>query len=345
MTFPTYRLRRALIGLLGVVLAACSALPQGSIQTPPIATAPTGEPSPTAPGYVLAVGDEVELRFADRPDMIHTLRVQPDGQVSPPYLPPQPAVGRTVAEVAQGVRAELAKLADGGAPAQYLLSYGDDLEIRFVNYRNLNQIVRIRPDGFISLTYVKAIAAAGKTPEALENELTARYKEYLRHPELTLSVRGYSSNNVRVGSRLLPAGLLASDPVVSLRSFASPQVFVGGEVVRPGVIAFRSNMTVMQALVEVGGYKPSGELRNVIILRKSGASGVLMRRNLLTDLTEGTTNDMILAPSDVIVLPKTTISSVAEVVDQYVYQLFAPLKNSSFGFVYNLTPDSTTYVK
>ena len=115
MTFPTYRLRRALIGLLGVVLAACSALPQGSIQTPPIATAPTGEPSPTAPGYVLAVGDEVELRFADRPDMIHTLRVQPDGQVSPPYLPPQPAVGRTVAEVAQGVRAELAKLADGGA--------------------------------------------------------------------------------------------------------------------------------------------------------------------------------------------------------------------------------------
>lgn len=104
---------------------------------------------------------------------------------------------------------------------------------------------------------------------------------------------------------------------VSLRSFASPQVFVGGEVVRPGVIAFRSNMTVMQALVEVGGYKPSGE-RNVIILRKSGASGVLMRRNLLTDLTEGTTNDMILAPSDVIVLPKTTITSVAEVVDQYV---------------------------
>ena len=82
MTFPTYRLRRALIGLLGVVLAACSALPQGSIQTPPIATAPTGEPSPTAPGYVLAVGDEVELRFADRPDMIHTLRVQPDGSLT-----------------------------------------------------------------------------------------------------------------------------------------------------------------------------------------------------------------------------------------------------------------------
>ena len=155
------------------------------------------------------------------------------------------------------------KALDGGAPAQYLLSYGDDLEIRFVNYRNLNQIVRIRPDGFISLTYVKSIAAAGKTPEALENELTARYKEYLRHPELTLSVRGYSTNNVRVGSRLLPAGLLASDPVVSLRSFASPQVFVGGEVVRPGVIAFRSNMTVMQALALAGGFNGKADKSDI----------------------------------------------------------------------------------
>lgn len=144
MTFPTYRLRRALIGLLGVVLAACSALPQGSIQTPPIATAPTGEPSPTAPGYVLAVGDEVELRFADRPDMIHTLRVRPTARFRRRTCRHSRRSGARWPRSPKVSRAELAKLADGGAPAQYLLSYGDDLEIRFVNYRNLNQIVRIR---------------------------------------------------------------------------------------------------------------------------------------------------------------------------------------------------------
>lgn len=337
------------VGLILLLSACVVPHPQGVVRTPPVVALPDTASAGNLE-YKIAVGDELEIRFSDRADMTQTLRVQPDGHIAPANLGAVQAAGRTVTELTADLKKvieqlQTARQADNASP-RYVLSVGDDLEIRFTYYNNLNQLARIRPDGRISLPYIKSIAAEGMTPEDFESELIRRYAEYLKRPDLTLIVRAFTGTRVRIGDRLVPAGLINGTPSVSLRSFGAPQIFIAGEVTRPGVLNYRSSMTLLQSIVEAGGYKPSGEMRSVIVLRKSSSGeGLMIRRDLLADLAGGDTNDIPLEASDIVVVPKTAIASVAEIIDQYLYQTIAPLRNSSFGFVYNLKPNSTVTVK
>lgn len=341
------------------VLAACTTPPpQGVERSTPVralnaegaASAPAVAPPPPAP-YRLAVGDEVELSVPGRPELTRTVRIAPDGRVAMPPLRSVPALGLSIDELEAALARQSAALA-GGAPdaaerPRFVLSPGDEVEVRFIDNADMNQVVRVLPDGRVSLILVKTVSAAGRTPEELEAELTRRYGVYLKHAALSVSVRSYDPvrARVRVGDAIVPAAWIGVQPVVALKSFATPQVFVAGEVARPGVLPLRPGMTILQALIEAGGYKPSGELRSVIVLRKGGNGEALMiRRDLQADITGPQTNDIELQASDIVVLPKTAIASLVEVVDQYVYQLIAPLKNSSFSFYYNLRSNPSVTV-
>jgi polysaccharide export outer membrane protein len=291
--------------------------------------------------YKISVGDEIEVRFADRADMIQTFQVQPDGLIRPPYLPPLMAAGRTLKQLTADLTKTLAGLVIVHQKPRYILTVGDELDLRFVNNGDLNQTVRIRPDGRVTLPYIRSLSAEGKTPEDFENELRKRYADYLKLPDLTVSVHSFSSNLVRMGDRNVPAGLANSEPIIYLRKFATAQIFVGGEVVKPGVISFRNNLTLLQAIIEAGGDKSTGEMRNVIVLRKSADSGFMIRRNLLSDLTESTTNDIPLQPLDIVIIPKSLITKIDEISDQYLNQPTIFMRNSPFNFFYDLTPNST----
>jgi polysaccharide export outer membrane protein len=182
------------------------------------------------------------------------------------------------------------------------------------------------------------VRAEGRTPEELESDLVERYRAHLRNPELSVSVRSFAGNRVSAGGRIYRSGLDDVQPTVVVRTAAPPQIFVGGEVQRPGAFAYRNGVTALQAIVEAGGQRPTAELRNVMVLRKAQTGEpVLIRRDLLADLKDpGATNDIFLQPSDVLLLPKTGIAEVAEALDQYVFQILPPIRNSSFAFIYNL---------
>jgi len=138
------------------------------------------------------------------------------------------------------------------------------------------------------------------------------------------------------GEREFRADLGKATPVVVLRTFQPMQVFVGGEVDKPGALAYRRNMTLRQALIQVGGYKRSAELTTVLVLRRGeAAEGLVIRRDLRTDAETGG-GDLYLEPYDVVVLPKSNIATVGDVLDQYVFSLFPILRNSSLSFFYNL---------
>lgn len=331
-----------LLGLvILVVLGACSELPPAGVtQTPLLQALPESAGDHGSRDYVLGIGDELDIRFDERPDLqpSTTYRVQPDGRVMLPHLPPIPAAGLSLPQFDARLRQVLEELRHAAGAGSYVLGSGDELEIRFTNHAALNQTVRIRPDGRITLPHVRAVRAEGKTPEEFEQELIGLYARYLKRPDLTVVVRSFSSTRVRVGDRYVNAQWLNRPPVVSLRSFAAPQIFVGGEVARPGVLNYRHNLSLLQAILEAGGYKATGEMRSVIVLRKTADTALVVRRDLRSDLSGATTNDFLLQPSDVIVVPKTLIANFAELMDQYLYQPFTFLRNTSFSFVYDINP-------
>src|SRR6185503_14103937 len=75
-------------------------------------------------------------------------------------------------------------LEDGaGAPQErYTILPGDELDIRFFHTPDKNVILPVRRDGYITLPPVLEVSAAGKTPEQLSLELSARYGDVLIDP-------------------------------------------------------------------------------------------------------------------------------------------------------------------
>jgi protein involved in polysaccharide export with SLBB domain len=167
------------------------------------------------------------------------------------------------------------------AVSTYVLQRGDDIEIKAYNIPELDQVVRIRPDGKISVVLLNDVQAAGWTPAQLGQNLSDAFAKHYRNPRISVIVRGFSTLSV----------------------------YVGGEVLHPGLIPLRSGTTVLQAVLEAGGLKEeTARIKSVLLLRGM-ETGVPQTTTL--DIEQVLANkipDIPLRPSDVIYVPKSSIN-------------------------------------
>jgi protein involved in polysaccharide export with SLBB domain len=119
----------------------------------------------------------------------------------------------------------------------YLVA-GDIVRLTFPAAPELNQTQKIGADGTLSLPLVGEVAAAGKTVGELQGELTRLYKPQLQDNEVV----------VTLDTRALP-------------------VVVSGAVQRPGKIVFERPATVLEAIMEAGGFTPEADLKKVSLIR------------------------------------------------------------------------------
>ena len=290
----------------------------------------------------LAVGDSLSLRFPYRPEYSERVVVRADGRIALPLIGAIQAAGRTADETQAELRRRYAAIAydpSRQAPGkQYVIGAGDQLEIRFRDAEKLNADVTVRPDGKISLALVKAVTAEGKTPEELEDELIGRYSRTLKNPDLVVIVHRYTSDRYYLDGRPARPGIRDLDELtLAVQSFAPRQVFVAGEVRNPGFVPYQQPLTVLEAIIAAGGFVRSSELSRVLVLRKMGtAKPTATFLNLKKDIKGLASNDMALRPFDIVVVPKSKITQIADFLDQYLYQLIPAARNVNFGFFYDL---------
>jgi len=115
---------------------------------------------------------------------------------------------------------------------------GDTIRISFPAAPELNQSQKIGSDGTLSLPLIGEVSAAGKTVGQLQEELARLYKPQLQDNEV----------------------------VVTLDTRAVP-VVVSGAVQRPGKIVFERPATVLEAIMEAGGFTPEADLKKVSLIR------------------------------------------------------------------------------
>ncbi len=194
----------------------------------------------------------------------------------------------------------------------YVLQPGDLLEIKYFYSPELNEVVKVRPDGKISLQVVDEVEAAGLTPSQLDKILTEKYSNILRQPEITVIVR----------------------------EFAGHKVYVGGEVNAPGLIPIPGKTTCLQAIFQAGGFKNTAKLKSIVILRNQGTEKPLfITLDLSKDLkTPISRNDTLLHPYDIVYVPRTLITEINQFVDQYIEKLIPISKSVGFTYFYNLRP-------
>lgn len=194
-----------------------------------------------------------------------------------------------------------------------VLGPGDVIDVKFRFLPDLDYEQSIRPDGKISLQMVDEVMAAGLTPEGLDKHLTELYSSRIKSPEITVVV-------------------------VSL---ANQVIYVGGEVETPGVLPLAGYLTALQAVVNAGGFKETAEPQSAIIIRKGQYNRpVPIPVDLHKVLYSSESNvDVVLQPSDVVYIPKSSIAKANLFVKQYIQDLFL-YRGISLGFFYDLEPGS-----
>lgn len=176
---------------------------------------------------------------------------------------------------------EAPSLAGGQGVPDYVIGAGDSLNIQVWRQGDLSATVPVRPDGRITTPLVEDMMAAGKTPAELARDMEQALSEYVREPVVT----------VLVNSIALPF---------------SRQVRVIGQATNPQAVEYRSNMTVLDVMIQVGGLTEFAAGNRATILRTvdGQTQQFAVRLNDLINRGDVSANVQVL-PGDVLVIPET----------------------------------------
>jgi len=191
---------------------------------------------------------------------------------------------------------------------EYVLQVGDAIDVTFYYHPDNNQTnLLVRPDGKVYLPLIGEVQAAGLTAPQVAEEIIKRSSASLRDPKVAVNVRTLNPT----------------------------RVFVGGEVFKPGFVNYTPGLTAVQAVMQVGGWRDTADLQEVVLLQKVSDSSNEYRPskiNLGKVVELGDTKaDIVLGPSDVLVLPKTGIARANLWMQQYVINMI-PIRISASPF-------------
>ena len=154
------------------------------------------------------------------------------------------------------------------------------LRIMVFQEPDLERQVRISQENTVNLPLIGSVDLAGKSVRQAEELIRARYDaEFLKNPQITITVLEYTPRTVQVL----------------------------GAVNSPGAIAFtpEQQMTIMEALAKAGGQSRLADIRKVRLTRqmKDGKSEIFTIN--LDDLMKGSsTEKWPLTKGDVIFVPE-----------------------------------------
>jgi polysaccharide export outer membrane protein len=163
----------------------------------------------------------------------------------------------------------------------YLIGPGDTLKVFIWQNPDLSMSVPVRPDGRISLPLLQDLPAAQKTPAELADDIKKGLSAYIREPIVTVIVTDF------VGPY-------------------SQQVRVVGEAAQPKAIPYRSNMSVLDVMIAVGGLTQFAAGNRAMIVRTIGDKEQEVPVKLDDLLKDGDLSANIpVMPGDVLVVPQS----------------------------------------
>jgi polysaccharide biosynthesis/export protein len=182
----------------------------------------------------------------------------------------------------------------GGVPltSEHVLAPGDEFEIRFPYYADLNDRVIVGPDGRLSLQLINTVAVGGLTVAQATKLLNERYSRVLRDPQVS----------------------------VTMRTYAPEEVFVDGWVANPGIVRSDVPLTVSRAISQAGGAKSGAHTDSVLVLRRT-PDGVVHYYQVALGNYGGAgiaAEDPLLSTYDVVYVPQGVLGSINDFLANYL---------------------------
>ena len=162
----------------------------------------------------------------------------------------------------------------------YRIGPGDMLKVSVFQNDELTATLPVRPDGKISTPLVEDMVAVGKTPSQLARDIEKSLAEYIKAPKVSVVV------------------------TVALSIFS--QVKVIGQVKTPQSLPYRDGMTVLDAVLGVGGLSQFAAGNRARLVRTENGRQTEIKVKLDALLNDGDMKqNLALKPGDVLVVPET----------------------------------------
>lgn len=173
---------------------------------------------------------------------------------------------------------------DQGPGEEYIIGPLDELTIHVWRNPELGaEKIQVRPDGRITTPLVTDMAAVGKTPTALAQDIRQQLSQYIEEPLVSVIVNKFAGT-------------------------FSQQIRVVGATEQPASIPYRANMTVLDAMIAVGGlseFAAGNRAKLIRFDRKTGGQKeYALRLGDLLKKGESKANVMLM-PGDVIIIPES----------------------------------------
>jgi polysaccharide export outer membrane protein len=176
-------------------------------------------------------------------------------------------------EVLQKKQAQAEIAADSD---RYIIGSEDILYIHVWKEEQFSKTVPVRIDGKISLPLMDEIQAAGQTPLQLKELLTQKLKEFVENPMVTVMV-------------------------MEANSF---QVYISGEIRKPGAYRLKTETSLLQFIPLAGGFTEWANQKKILIIRKEDGKEKRIIINYKKILKgEDPKANIILKSGDTIIVP------------------------------------------
>jgi len=194
---------------------------------------------------------------------------------------PAPVVPTAAPTPVSGVPAGTATAPAKAAVApDYIIGPGDTLQVFVWRNPELTVTVPVRPDGKISTPLVEDMVAVGKTAPQLARDMEGVLGEYVRSPKVNI--------------------------IVTTAASAFSLVKVVGQVAHPQALPYREGMTVLDAVLEVGGLGQFASGNRSRIVRTVNGRETVIHVKLADLMNSGDTHENIpLKAGDVLVVPQS----------------------------------------
>jgi polysaccharide biosynthesis/export protein len=165
----------------------------------------------------------------------------------------------------------------------YIIGPLDEITVFVWRNNELGARVQVRPDGRITTPLISDMVAAGKTPAQLAEDIRGVLTQYVQDPLVSVMVDR-------------PQGTF------------SQQVRIVGATERPAAIPYRANMTLLDAMIAVGGLSEFASGDRARLIRYDRETGRQREYDLriASLLRRGDVRANVrLEPGDVIIIPES----------------------------------------
>lgn len=170
--------------------------------------------------------------------------------------------------------------ADAPNPTQppgefFVIGPGDVLNVQLWKEPTLSGTVKVRPDGFVTLSLVNEVQVVGLTTGQLRKTLEEKYKEFIANPFVTVRVE----------------------------AIVSSEIFLIGQVNRPGPFPASGNDTIIQLLTRAGGLTIFADRADIRVVRREGDKIKEYIVDYDAILKGDFKQDILIRPGDRIIVP------------------------------------------